>query len=187
MSKRVLALVQRVGGGSNMTDRTSVIVYEHELAVLAEIHGMEPEVLEDYETLLDKSVKVMTLKDGTKLGREEILAGMVRDLGLGDSFSTDPQEEYDRLARIYGMHPEVRMPVVERVYGRFEEGRFAKALNVEALEDMPISALRQRCQDIGIGFEPKDKRAELIAAIRSATVDSATARELKERHERRAA
>ncbi len=187
MSKRVLVVVTRAGQGSNMTDATPVVVWEHELPILELVHGQEPEVIEDPEVLVDQAVKVRTEKDGAKTFRPQLVEQAKEALGLGESFTTDPQEEYDRLARVYGMHPQVRMPMVERVYGRFEDGRFAKALGVEALEDMSLAALRERCEKLGVPYEPKDKRPALIAAIRAATTDTQTARELAERHERRVA
>lgn len=48
--------------------------------------------------------------------------------GLDDEFKGDTQDEYVRLQGLYGMHPEHKLPVVEYVYGRFQEGRFEDAI-----------------------------------------------------------
>lgn len=53
---------------------------------------------------------------------------VARSLGLGEAFSGDVDAEYDRLIAFYGMHHEVKVPVVEYVYGRLREGRFAQAI-----------------------------------------------------------
>ena len=72
MSKRVWAIVPRSGSGA-MTDKTPVIVWEHELPLLKEVHGTEPQVIEDLELAArceregrDRSAT------GKKIGRDEL-------------------------------------------------------------------------------------------------------------------
>lgn len=60
-----------------------------------------------------------------RINAQELVA---RGLMLGKLFDGDPAEEYERLLNCYGMHHEVKVPVVEYVYGRMREGRFAAAL-----------------------------------------------------------
>lgn len=188
MSERVWARVQRAGQGSNMTDQTPVVIWTHEIAILNEIHGEDSvTVIDDVSELVDASVRASVDRDGTKVNRSVLIERRVKELGLGQQFDTDPAEEYSRLAMVYGMHDEVKMPVVQYVYGRFEEGRFTKALGVEALEDLSIQDLRSRASKMGLEFSPKDKKSDLIAAIRVFTTDSAQSKEMRERHDRRVA
>lgn len=49
--------------------------------------------------------------------------------------------EYDRLARTYGINSEApRIPVVEYVYGRQETGAFAKAVGASIVEGKSVRA-----------------------------------------------
>lgn len=189
MSKRIWATIQRAGQGANMTDNTPVVIWEHEIAILDDIHGEGAvTVIEDHDQLVDASVKAsIDSKSGEKITRETLLQRRIKELGLGESFSTDPIEEYSRLERVYGMHPDVKNTYVERIYGRFEEGRFTKALGVEALEELTAIELRKRCDALELPHKPADKKADLIASIRAFTTETQTARELQERHKRRAA
>jgi len=185
MSERVWARVQRSGQGANMTDQTAVVIWSHEVPILEEIHGEgSVTVLEDPQELVDASVRAGTDKDGTKINRSVLIERRIKELGLGEKFSTDPMEEYSRLAAVYGMHDEVKMPVVQVVYGRFDEGRFVKAIGVEALEDLTIQELRTRASKLELEFSPKDKKTDLIEAIRAFTTDTAQAQEIRERHDR---
>lgn len=106
MSKRVLVVVDR-----SMTDKTPKIIWEHEIKLLEEIHGCE-----------------ITPVDVTKLDK------MPMDhFGIGETFKcASIQQEYDRLAVVYGMHEKVEMSVVEKVYGTPDEGRFARAVGGDA-------------------------------------------------------
>lgn len=54
---------------------------------------------------------------------------VARGLGVGQQFDGDVEAEYTRLAAFYGFHNDVKMPVVECVYGRLREGRFAEAVS----------------------------------------------------------
>lgn len=159
MSKRVVAVVSR-----GMTDKTPVVVWEHELAILEAIHGDQSVTRLSQEDLADR-VDAVVIKGTNRLidpksanvrmirgdkGSEEIeFTGQIegkpqvmrlpvdrvnaqelvaQGLGIGQEFDGDVDAEYDRLVACYGMHYEVKVPVVEYVYGRLREGRFASAV-----------------------------------------------------------
>jgi hypothetical protein len=159
MSKRVLALVQRSGNGSNVTDRTPTVVWEHEVPLLEEVHGEGAiEVIEDIDDLLDKSIV---------RGRKENIEHIVKTHGINDVFHGDPFEEYQRLATKFGQHTEVRMSVVEKVYGAYRDGAFKTACGGgEDYEEMTIHQLRALCDELGIAYRASDKRVHLAAVIR---------------------
>lgn len=159
MSKRILVLVQRAGGGTHITDQTPTIVWEHEVPLLEEIHGEGSCETVEHEQILDREVV-------TK--RQEQINYIVKANRLGETFTGDPFEEYQRLSMKYGMHPDVRMAVVEKVYGVFREGRFTKACHVLAYEEMPMSELREICEQLGIVPKPSHKKGDVIALIRDA-------------------
>jgi hypothetical protein len=163
MSKRILVLVQRSGGGTHITDATPTIVFEHEVPLLEEIHGEGSCITMTDEELLDRDVVVK---------RKQQIDYIIRANRLGEGFNGDPFEEYQRLAAKYGMHPEVRMLVVEKVYGVFREGRFTKACGVLAYEEMSLAELRKICDDIGITLAPSHKKGDVIAFIRDANANA---------------
>lgn len=160
MSKRVLVLVQRAGNGANVTDKTPTVVWEHEVAILEEVHGEGAvEVVADVDDMLDNSVT----KD-----RKTIIEHIVKTNRIGEVFAGDPFEEYQRLSIKYGMHTEVRMSNVEKVYGSYREGAFTKACggDGEEYEEMNINQLRTLCDELGVAYKASDKRVHLAAAIR---------------------
>jgi len=160
MSKRVLALVQRAGNGANVTDKTPTVVWEHEVPILEEVHGEGAvEVIDQVNDMLDNAVT----KD-----RKAILDHIVKTNGIGNSFDGDPFEEYQRLAVKYGMHTEVRMSNVEKVYGSYRDGAFKRACGGDGAEyeEMPINQLRDLCDELGIAYKASDKRVHLARVIR---------------------
>lgn len=161
MSKRVLVLVQRAGNGANVTDKTPTVVWEHEVAILEEVHGEGAvEVIEDIEDMLDNSVT----KD-----RKVILDHIVKTNRIGEVFTGDPFEEYQRLSVKFGMHGDVRMSNVEKVYGSYREGSFRAACGSgDDTEGMSVGQLRVLCDELGISYKATDKKSQLAAAIAEA-------------------
>jgi hypothetical protein len=159
MSKRILALVSRSGGGTHVTDQTPTVVWDHEIAILEEIHGEGTVEVVEHDNILDNTI--------TSKRREQI-EHIVKVSGLGIEFQGDPFEEYQRLTAKYGMHPDVRMMVVEKVYGSFRDGRFSQIVGNGGYEEMTIAQLRELCDGLGIEFRPSSKKPELIVAIREA-------------------
>lgn len=87
----------------------------------------------------DKEIVVITsmLEGKAKTFTEEVeripLAELIaQQLRLNEPFDGDPEDEYNRLQRLYGMHPKIEISMVEHIYGRMSEGRFEKALGVVA-------------------------------------------------------
>ncbi len=87
----------------------------------------------------DKEFVVITsMEEGKpKTFREEIkripLGELIaHQLKLNAEFDGDPEDEYNRLQRVYGMHPKIELTMVEHIYGRFSENRFERALGLIA-------------------------------------------------------
>ena len=156
LSRRVLVNIVR-----DQTDATPRVIWAHEFPILEEIHGegniksIEPETLDEGH---DKA----KLKKGHKLPSES--------LGLGYVFVGDPSGEYERLVACYGRHIEDNVSNVEKVYGRFASGMFARILGQPAIEDLPEEQIREMC--LAAGYElPQvkyDMRDEQKDAARAA-------------------
>lgn len=159
MSKRVLVLVQRSGNGTHVTDRTPTVVYEHEIPLLEVLHGEGSCEVVEIEDLLDKDVKE---------NRDEQIAHIVKTAGIGVVFNGDPRDEYNRLSVKYGMHPDVRQPVVENVYGPLREGRFMSIVGNGGYDNYTTGQLRELCDKLGIEYKGSEKKAELISMIKEA-------------------
>lgn len=69
---------------------------------------------------------------------------------IGWVFVGDPRAEYNRLAAVYGKHREVNQLVVEYIYGRYQEGKFSRAVKHARLEDLPAGQLRELLRDVGV-------------------------------------
>jgi hypothetical protein len=196
MSKRVLVLIRRSGDGAHVTDNTPVVCWEHEIPILEEVHGGEQptvpgegvvQVVEDYEILVDRTFKSFKTKAGETVTRSDFLAQRVKELGLDQEFRGEPSEEWSRMIAIYGMHPEVKMPYVEKVYGPFREGRFTDACGTETLEDLSLPRLRDMAEDMGVAYSPRDKKEAIVAAVRAAREAMRVDAEQAEKKQRRAA
>lgn len=166
------------------TDTIGAVVFPHEVPILREIHG-------------DGNVNPVkdTDPDGRRLLRDALRAkGPVvqredfpdEDLAA-DSVVTvkhfdpadDPEEEYHRLAKVYGMHAEQNRSNVEVVYGRFEEGRFAAAVRGATvkgrgkpspleIDAMRAPQLQEQLQSLDVEFDPKAGAKELRALLKAA-------------------
>ena len=117
-------------------------------------------------------------------GAEQVIA--TEPENAPDVPEVEPISEYERLERFYGNHPDSGMPWVHLVYGRFEEGRFEKALaaangpgQVAAagaaagepgpapdLEGMTKAQLLDFLAGHGVSVPPQTKKAELLDLAR---------------------
>jgi hypothetical protein len=133
--RRVFMLVKR-----GMTDSTPVCVYPWEKPILEEIHGsnaVEVSIDEMCELKGAKSVKEVKLKHPKAVKaptmREQYEA-MVR-VDPEQSPLNDPEAEFGRLAERYGMHAEVNLPNVTKVFGNL--GNFRAAMRDYAKGRIP--------------------------------------------------
>jgi hypothetical protein len=124
--RRVFMLIQR-----GMTDRTLVCVWPWEKPVLEEIHGsnaVEVSIDEMCELKGAVSVKEVKLKH-PKAVKGMTLREQFEAMSRVDperSPLNEPELEFNRLMGRYGMHSEVKLPNVTKVFGNF--GNFRAAL-----------------------------------------------------------
>jgi hypothetical protein len=177
-TQRVLCHVRR-----GPTDTTPYICYRHELPILEEIFG-EGNVEEVRDTdpdgrkLLRQALKA---KGPVVFVEHETAEGDVEAVAKHYDPADDPREEYNRLTQVYGMHREVNMSVVEKVYGPFREGRFtaavlggrttpkAQRISQEDLASMKGPEIQRQLADLGVDYDPaasvKALRAQLLGAL----------------------
>lgn len=146
LSRRILV---EISHGVDVLSKISKIVWAHEYPILEEVHG------EGNVKRLDPS----SMDDGytDKVSPANLAHNKVQDLvrrpsevaGLGFAFYGDARTEYERLVQAFGMHVEVKMPVVEKVYGRFSTGTFERALGLAEFDDMPDAQLRAIVTEYG--------------------------------------
>jgi len=143
-TRRIIMTVHR-----GPMDATAVIVYPWEKPLLEEIHpgGANEKTITELCNLHNPvSVKRQKLPYGAEANKEyapdmrEQLELMCR-VDPEDDPTRDPEGEFSRLAAKYGMHPEVKMLTVEKVYGSPVHFRrmlrdFAKAKNAEEAWDL---------------------------------------------------
>jgi hypothetical protein len=140
LSRRILV---EISHSVDTMSKMPKAIWAHEFPIFEEIWG-EGNV---------KTIDPSTMDEGfkAKMSPADLAHNKVQDLsrrpsetaGLGYAFYGDARAEYDRLALAYGMHPEVKMPVVEKIYGRFSTGLFERALGIAEFEDMPDGQLRE--------------------------------------------
>lgn len=211
MTYRIFCTVDR-----GMTDKTPVCVFPWEKALLQELHGGNVAEV-SLDQLCSKegvsSVRPIKLPSGgereTPEGDEkktvEKAPGMREQLGMmarvprdEDPFQ-DLDAEYARLTERYGMHPDVAMSVVEKVFGKapafkrlvqpyrgskppavdpidgpgddaFEQ---AAALDDRAPADLEYTELKEACRARGIEFKGNAPRDELEEKLTDAIAAAA--------------
>ena len=148
LSSRVLVLIAR-----DQTAKTSRVVWHHEVPILEAIHGegnvtlVEPDTLD--EGYSAKPSPELMIFNKTQ---DKILPPS-QTLGLGHVFIGDPRNEFERMVEIYGRHPDVNESMAEHVYGRFQDGRFARLIGRPDLDDLPDDQLRSLCSSYGASAE----------------------------------
>jgi hypothetical protein len=164
LSRRVLVTIDR-----DMTSKTPRVVWQHEIPILEAIHG-EGKVAVVEAATLDEGYSAKPSPDMLVHNkRQDAVAPPSRTVGIGHVFIGDPRAEFDRLAGVYGWHPEVKETMVENVFGRFALGRFAMLLGEPDLEDLPDEQLRDLVRAYGgapadANFKATDEERRAIAA-----------------------
>jgi hypothetical protein len=177
LSRREAVVVKR----DRMTE-TSLIVWQHEIPLLEAIHGADGIVVVITDKIREDSDAGYKAdpKDPYRYKPSEVL-------GLGDVFIGDAAGEYARLEQVYGMDKEVKMSVVEKVYGPLSHGRFTALLGKPTLQDYSARQLRAHLmQDLDLYPDERDDRGGIITrdwrpnAGRDELLKLATKKRLKE-------
>jgi hypothetical protein len=149
LSRRILVNIKR-----DMTEITPRVIWAHELPLLQELHG-ESEVKEIEPSTLDEGYSSKPSAEMLAWNKTmEPAPKPSTTLGLGFAFIGDAGGEWQRLADAYGKHPEENVLLVEKVYGRFQSGTFARLVGSPELADLPEAQLRQLVRDYGYAAEP---------------------------------
>jgi hypothetical protein len=161
LSRRVLVTLVR-----DQTAATPRVVYQHEIPLLEVLFGegnakpVDPEALDEGFSTRPSADMLVHNK------RQDPIPRPSESAGLGHVFIGDPRGEFERLAACYGMHPEVKVSVVEHVYGRFAEGRFSAVVGGPDLSDLPPDQLRELTRQWGgdpDAIKAADTREKLLA------------------------
>jgi hypothetical protein len=183
--QKVFMLIQR-----GMTDRTPVCVFPWEKPILEEIHGGNAQEISLEELCeLRGATKIQKIKprqreiNGKKIVSDEVPSmraqyeAMVK-VNPDENPLEDPEAEFGRLAEKYGMHLQVNLPNVEKVYGSV--GNFRRALKDYAsgrspdfvgetgpiTEDKPVAEmsdkkLKEALKAMGVKFDGNSGREVL--------------------------
>lgn len=184
LSRRVLVNVKR-----DQTTSTPRVVWAHEIPILEGIFGEGNAPVVDVKTL-DEGYSAKPTPDLLVHNKtQDVTRRPSESLGIGWVFIDDPRAEYDRLAECYGMHPEVKQPWVENVYGRFQAGTFAQVIGKPTLEDFPADQLRAllfaygyKLPEAGYESTEAERKAASTAAAEFAKLPAEKLHELAEQY-----
>jgi hypothetical protein len=162
-SKRVLVVIDR-----DMTSKTPKVVWQHEIPVLEAVHG-EGSIIEVNPQEMNEgySAKVTPGMTPHNKKQDKILPPS-ETAGLGFLFIGDADEEYERLAAVYGVDDE-GTPQVENAYGRRNERRLASMLQMPSVRDLPKLQLRQVLVDHGIDIP--ENATDLVEVAKAANFE----------------
>lgn len=144
LSRRVLVNVSR-----DAVTKTPRVVWQHEIPVLEAVFG-EGNVVEVDPVTLNEGYSKKASRELLPFNKEQdqILPPSETN-GIGFVFIGEPAVEYERMAQVYGKHPDVNMSMVENVYGRFQSGMFKSVIGKAEVEDLPEQQLRQLAKEHG--------------------------------------
>lgn len=164
LSRRVLVNIKR-----DMTEITPRVIWQHEKPILEEIFGegnitdVDPASLDEgYNPKASPSLLVYNKT-------QDVAQRPSESQGIGFVFIGDPQVEYQRLAEVYGKHKDENVLLVEKIYGRFQAGKFEQLMGKPSLHDLPEAQIRGLI--LGYGYAPdthkdasqEEKQATLAA------------------------
>lgn len=139
LSKRVLVNIHRA---TDMMCVTPRVVWQHEIPILEGIFG-EGQIKPVDSQALDEGYNPKASADLMPHNKkQDQIIPPSQSVGLGYVFCTDAAAEFQRLAELYGRHPDVNEAWVENVYGRFKGGRFESVVGRAEVEDLPEPQLR---------------------------------------------
>lgn len=144
LSRRVLVNIRR-----DVYTSTPLIVWQHEIPLLEEIHG-EGNVTEVDPATMDEGYQAKPTPDLLPFNKaQDQIAKPSTTQGIGYVFFGSAQVEYNRLVGAYGRHMEKPIPTVEAVYGRYQDGKFAQVVGQAGLADLPEPQLRELIRSYG--------------------------------------
>lgn len=144
-SKRIMVLVKR-----DMTAATPKIIYSHEKPLLELVHG-EGNVEEVDPGVLDEGYSANPTRDMLVHNKkQDPIPRPSTTHGIGHLFIGDRRMEYERLSEVYGRMKDENIPIVEKAYGRFNDGRFEDLLPPADLDDLPKDQLRGLLLELGV-------------------------------------
>jgi hypothetical protein len=164
LSRRVLVEIDR-----DMTAKTSKVLWQHEIPVLEAILGEGKVKLIDPATL-DEGYNPKASPTLTPYNKTQDQIPRPSDtLGIGFAFVGDAQSEFARLCEIYGrINDREGAVAAEKVYGRFQDGRFASMVGQATLDDLPCAQLRSLIESYGMA--PMGAHKDMTEAEKSAAV-----------------
>lgn len=167
LSTRMLVEIDR-----DMTAKTPKVIWKHEFPILEAIFGegkvkeIDPKTMDDGYTAKVSPALLPWNKKQEPRPRPSDSAG------IGFIFTGDPRSEYDRLAAAYGKLPDENILAVEKVYGRFQDGKFTSIVAGGDFDDMPDAQLRSLLESYGLA--PTGGNKDMSDADKA---EAATARE----------
>lgn len=153
LSRRILVNVKR-----DMTAVIPRVIWAHEKPLLEELFSdvadIDPATLDEGYNPTPRPDMMAYNKTMDRVPKPSV------SMGIGHVFIGDPQVEYDRLAAVYGKHPEENILLVDKIYGRFQGGQFSTLMGKPELADLPDSQLRGLIVDYGYAPEPHKDASE---------------------------
>lgn len=144
LSRRVLVTIHR-----DVMTVTPRVIWQHELPILEQIFG-DGNVRPVEPKTLDEGYSKKASPDLLPFNKlQDQIIPPSENAGIGFVFIGNADGEYDRLAQVYGRHPEINQPMVEHVYGRLQGGTFRAVIGVPEVEDLPEQQLRQLAREHG--------------------------------------
>lgn len=163
LSRRVLVIIAK----DNLT-KTPRVVWQHEIPILEEVFGegnCEPgnvaAMNEGFNPRASSELKPFNKSQENFLPPSETAS-------IGYVFIGDASAEFARLIAVYGRHPDENVSFAERVYGRFNDGKFKRLLGKPRLEDLGESQLRAMIREYGylpnVAFDAEQAEKNAVAA-----------------------
>jgi hypothetical protein len=164
LSRRVLVEIDR-----DMTAKTSKVLWQHEIPIVEALLGEGKVKLLDPASLDEGYNPKVAASMLPYNKQQDPIQRPSETAGIGFVFIGDARTEHARLSEVYGrINDREGAVAAEKVYGRFQEGRFAQLLGSPTLEDLPAAQLRSLIESYG--FAPPGANRDMGDAERDEAV-----------------
>jgi len=185
-AKRILVKVCR-----DVMSASSKVIFAHEFSILEALYGKGNVSIVDMEKA---EVSQFAVKGSLMKGKAPVVEDKngvsVAKVDTGE-LELDEDEEFSRLGRVYGMHPDINIPMVEYIYSRpaalkneenwalpDEEETANDGVDINKNSYSTVNEIKMALEHLGIEYSAKFNKQALSDLLRGGLIELLTIEEI---------